>query len=229
MPVDTATYQSFGGTIIITKTLLAASANNICLSQTPTANTPLLLNGTTAGVLDTQRRILFTTGSEAAQRTLLLTGLNSQGTVINETITIPASTSGTVASQRDYLVVTSILPSASFTAAITVGTNTTGSTTPVIPSHYTAAFDFACQVNVTGTATAQIEFTRDIPYALPQPYVNGYSFMPPNCLWDIWPTLGNITVDSVSDIDSPVMGVRLTVISGTGLVTARMTPLGLRT
>jgi hypothetical protein len=64
--VDTATYTSFGGVVILGKQLTAASSNNICLSQTPAAGVPLNLSGSSGGVLDTGRRVLVTVGSEAA-------------------------------------------------------------------------------------------------------------------------------------------------------------------
>ena len=179
------------------------------MSQTPAAGTPLLLNGTTGGVLDTGRRVLITAGSEAAQRTLLITGLNSQGAVISETLTIPATSAGTYATVRDYLVVTSIVASANFTAAVTVGTSATGSTAWHIPSHYQAEFSIGCSVSVPAGGAASVECTRDIPYAISQIYQPGMSFNPPVCDAFPWPTLNNVGAgESIGDIDSPVTGVR---------------------
>jgi hypothetical protein len=231
MATDSATYNSFGGTIVITKALLAANASNIATSQTPAANTPLTLDGTTGGVLDTQRRVLVTAGSEASDRTIVLTGLNSQGAIISETIAIPASSAAAYPSQRDYLVVTSMVSPLAFTNAVTVGTNGVGSTQPIMPAGYQAFFNIGFQVSCAGDANATIEVTRDIPYAVPQPYVVGFTFEPPILKFDAWTTLAAITAsaDGVSDVDSRVTAWRATINSGTGLVTVRATATGLRT
>ena len=228
--VDSATLTQFGGITILSKQLSAASNNNICLSQTPAAGAPLNLSGSSGGVLDTGRRVLVTVGSEASQRTLLITGLNSQGAVISETLTIPATSAGTYASARDYLVVTSITSPTAFTAAVTVGTNAVGSTAWFLPSHYQAEFSIGCQMSVPTGGTASVECTRDYPLAVPQIYVSGQAIVPPICDAFAWPTLNNVGPgESIGDIDSPVTGVRLTVTAGTGRAVLRMTPIGLRT
>jgi len=224
----------YGSTWRIEKQLTAASANNIALSQTPVSGTPLTLNGSTVtggvATLDSQRRVRLTAGSEAAQRTLVLTGTNDQGTTISETITVPATTAGTYDSYFDYLTVTSALPlGGGWTAAITLGTNGVGSSQPQIPAHYQAIFNIGFDVTVTGTANCSIECTRDIPYALPNIYTSGMTFVPPQVNWFVWTTLSAITSDTFSDVDSPVNAWRLTVNSGTGLCVARAIPIGLRT
>jgi hypothetical protein len=224
-----SSYTSFGGEIIVSKSLAAASSNNICLSQAPAANTPLILNGSTSGVLDTGRRVLVTYGSEASPRTLQLAGLTSQGQPISETIAVPAGASGSIASARDYLVVTSVVPSASFTAAVTVGTNATGSTQWQLPARYQAQFAIGCTVSVPSGTVATVECTRDIAVAVPQIYQPGQGITPPICAAFAWPTLNGITAEASGDIDSAVAGVRLTVTAGIGRATLRMAPIGLRT
>jgi hypothetical protein len=228
--VDSATLTQFGGIVVLSKVLAAASSNGICLSQTPVANTPLALSGASGGVLDTGRRVLVTAGAEASQRTLVITGLNSQGVAISETLTIPAASAGTYASARDYLVITSIVSPTAFTTPVQVGTNATGSTAWFLPSHYQAEFSIGCQLSVPSGVTASVECTRDIPYAIPQIYQPGMSFNPPICDAFAWPTLNNVGAgEAIGDIDSPVTGVRLTVTAGTGRVTLRLDPIGLRT
>jgi hypothetical protein len=224
----------YGSTYRIEKQLAAASANNIALSQTPVSGTRFTLNGATVtggvAILDTQRRVIVTAGSEAAQRTVVLTGTNSQNALISETITIPASTSGAVSSQLDYLTVTSALPlGGGWTAAATIGTNAVGSSAPQIMSHYQAIFNIGFDVTVTGTASCTIECTWEVPYALPQIYTPGMTFTQPIVHWDAWTTLTAITTEASGDVDSPVNAWRLTVNSGTGLCVARGIPVGLRT
>ena len=228
--LDSATLTSFGGITILTKALVSASANNVCLCQIPAAGVPLNLSGSSGGVLDTGRRALVTVGSEAAQRTLVIAGLNSAGVAISETLTIPATSAGSISSQRDYLVITSIVSPTAFTAAVTVGTSGVGSTAWFLPSHYQAEFAIGCQLSVPAGGTASVEATRDVPYAVPQIYQPGMSFNPPICDAFAWPTLNNVGPgEAIGDIDSPVTGVRLTVTAGTGRVTLRLDPLGLRT
>ena len=114
---------------MITKTLAASSANNLATSQTPGSGTPLTLTALAGTGLDTQRRVLLTFGSEASNRTMVITGKNSQGTVISETLSIASGAGSTVATVQDFLTVSQALPlGGGWTAAVTLGTNTTGST-----------------------------------------------------------------------------------------------------
>jgi hypothetical protein len=148
----------------------AANAALIAASQTPASGVALTLTGSQP---DTPRRIVVTAGSEAAQRTLVLTGTDRYGMTRSETITIPATTSGTYGSALDYASVTSIVPGQSFTAAVTVGTIATGSAgAPDVASSAWIRFDdygFApasLQVDVTnagGTFTYTFETSLDDP------------------------------------------------------------------
>jgi hypothetical protein len=156
-------------------------------------------------------------------------GLGSQGQTISETLTIPATSAGSYATARDYLVVTSITSATAFSAPLTVGTNAVGSTQWVLPSHYVAAFGVGCSVSVPSGTVCSVECTRDVPYAIPQIYQPGYTIVPPICDAFPWPTLNGINTESFGDIDSAVTGIRLTVQSGAGRVTLRMDPIGLRT
>jgi hypothetical protein len=227
----TTTFTSFGGTTVITTSRIAGVANNIAASQTPVSGTPLTLTATPV-VLDDQRRVIVTPSSEAAQRTLLLTGTDNTGVTISETLTIPATSTAVVQSQRDYKTIISAVPGGGgWTGAMTLGTNGVASTVPQLPAHFQAIFDIGFECNiVSGSANFSIEFTRDIPYAIPQIYTSGFAFVPPICLWLPWPTLQNITDGGVyGDIDSAVTAWRLTINSGTGVCQARATPVGLRT
>jgi hypothetical protein len=128
------------------------------------------------------------------------------------------------------LVVTSIVSPTAFSAPITVGTSAMGSTQWYLPSHYQAEFSIGCSLTVPAGGTASVECTRDYALAVPQIYVPGQGIMPPICDPFAWPTLKNVGAgESIGDIDSPVTGVRLTISAGTGRVTLRMTPIGLRT
>src|SRR6516225_4930989 len=144
--------------IVITKTLAASSANNLATSQTPGSGTPLTLTALAGTGLDTQRRVLLTFGSEASNRTMVITGKNSQGTVISETLSIASGAGGTVATVQDFLTVSQALPlGGGWTAAVTLGTNTVGSTAwqPVNWHSPTFQCGFACELT-SGSGTASV-------------------------------------------------------------------------
>lgn len=112
--------------------LATASSNAVVTSITPTSGTALTLTGAavSGGVATfaTARRILATYGSEGSARTLRITGTNSDGNPIRETLVIPATTPGSGYTVQDFLTVTEILPAGGgWSAALTVGTNTIAS------------------------------------------------------------------------------------------------------
>ncbi len=117
-----------------TITLASASANNIALSQTPTAAAGFTINGATASggvaTLDTQRRVLLTTTADESGKTITITGTNRQGTTISETLAGVNAT--TTYSLLDYYTITSVAVSANFAGAATLGTNGIAST-PWVP------------------------------------------------------------------------------------------------
>ncbi len=149
--------------VSITKTLAAASANNIALTQTPVSGTALTLAGSTvtAGVatLDTARRVLLTFGNEASNRTLVLTGTDGANSPITETLTVVSGAGGTIASLQDFLTITRALPlGGGWTAAVTLGTSATGSTQWFVPSQHITPFELTFgTVLVSGTPTWTIE------------------------------------------------------------------------
>lgn len=152
----------------------AAAANNIALSQTPTSGTPLTLNGTLASggvaTLDSPRRVLLTVGSEAAPRTLTLSGTNWAGNPISEIIAVPATTAGGIISVLDYATVTSALPlGGGWTAAATLGTSavtTAGSSQWIRLDDYGFA-PVDLLVEVSGTVNWTIEQSDDDPNLTP--------------------------------------------------------------
>lgn len=145
--------------------LAAASANNIAATQTPVSGTPLTLTANPV-VLDTPRRVLLTTGSEAAPRTLVITGTNWSGATISETLNVPAATIGTVTSVLDYKTVSSAAPAGGgYTAAVTVGTNGVAAS-PWVRLDEWAMPQVALQCVVSGVANYTIQETLDNPNSL---------------------------------------------------------------
>lgn len=144
--------------------LAAAAANNIALSQTPAGAGALTLNGAlvVAGVaiLDSPRRVLFTTVSNESAKTFTVTGTNASGSTISETVTGPNATTGFTV--LDYKTVTSITVSAALTGAVTVGTNGIGGSPWVRFDDWTPS-PTSIQCNVLGTVNYTVQQTLDDP------------------------------------------------------------------
>lgn len=200
--------------IVITKSLAAASATNICLSQTPLAAGNLTINGAAASggvaTLDTQRRVLFTFGANETGHTFVVFGTREGGIPIKETVA--GTTAGTVATNLDFLTVTQITISAAATGAITVGTNGVGSTRWLLPNMHITSFEQQIAVVVTGTVNYSVEYTYT-DYYTPQP--DG-SIVIPTVFTH--PILSALTATNDGSFDNPIRGWRTTINSGTGSV-----------
>jgi hypothetical protein len=147
--------------------LAAASANAICLSQTPLAGGALLINGAlaTGGVatLDVARRVLITSAANDSARTFVVTGTDYFGNVISETVTPGPNPS--VFTTLDFKTVTSITVDAATAGAITVGTNGVASSQP-IPLDIHGRPDVSLQVAVTGTVNYTLSQSLDNPWTV---------------------------------------------------------------
>lgn len=212
----------------VTKVLIAANAANIAGSQTPAATSFLTLTSSPV-TLDTQRRVLVTYGDEAANRTLLITGTNQSGVTIQETVAIPSGASGTVATNQDFLTVTSIYNpgSSGFTAALTVGTNTTGSTLWQATNAWVTRFSLGILTTISGSVTYSIEYTLDeLEPTTPGNVASGAAFgplgaLPPICVPVAVANMSGLSAGATGESNVPAYAWRLTVTAGTGSVTAR--------
>lgn len=165
--------------IVTVGPLAAASANAIALSQTPTSGTALTLNGALVSsgvaVLDSPRRVLLTYGSEASNRTLVVTGTDFYGMTISETLSVSSGGAGTVYTTLDYKTVTSLVPAGGgWTAAVTVGTNTIASSRPIFLD--TAGWpNTMLQVVTSGTVNYTVQQSADDPNVVGLASVNWFS------------------------------------------------------
>ncbi len=148
---------------VIVGPLAAASANNIALSQTPTAGN-LTLNGASVvngvAVLDKPRRVLITTTANESGNTFTIFGTNWSGSTISETITGPNI--GTAASLLDYATVTRITISGNAVGALTVGDNGVASSPWVCLDHWAHA-QVSVQCDASGTVNYTVQSTLDDP------------------------------------------------------------------
>lgn len=209
--------------ITMTKALAAASANNIALTQTPTSGTALTLNGSTVSggvaTLDSARRVLLTFGNEVSARTLVLTGTNETGITIQETLAVASGGGSTVASVQDYLTITSAVPAGGgWSAAVTLGTNTTGSTPWKIVSGNVVPVEIGLNLFLsTGSATFGIEYTY-------YPVASGgnppWSYFTPPAQVISHPTLSGLTASAEGSISGGIIpnAWRMTISSGTGTI-----------
>lgn len=201
---------------IHTKALTAASANNICASQTPGAAGNLTINGSAASggvaTLDTQRRVLITCTGNETGKTFVVYGTNDGGNAIQESLAGPNAT--TVASSRDYKTVTRISISAAAANALTVGTNTTGSTPWVTADTWRTPFQIEVDNSISGTVTYSIETTNsDIQSATVVPTPRATS-------------VAGATAAATLALTSPSRAWRTTVTAGTGTVTTEAVQAG---
>jgi hypothetical protein len=150
--------------------LTAASANAICLSQTPLAAGSLTINGALASggaaTLDVARRVLITSAANDSARSFVVTGTDYSGGVISETVTPGPNPS--VFTNLDFKTVTSITVDAATAGAITVGTNGVASSQP-IPLDIHGRPEVSLQVAVTGTVNYTLSQSLDNPWTNTNP------------------------------------------------------------
>lgn len=196
----------------VVKTLAAASANNISLSQSPGAAGNLLINGSAASggvaTLDTQRRVIITSAGNDSGRTFTVYGTNQTGNQISESIA--GANVGAAATLSGFLTVTRISVDAATAAAVTAGTNGVGSTPWQTMNWHIAPFQVTVAVIVSGTVNYTVEYTYDDPNNLPAGITQPGIFSPTAM------TAQTTTLDG--SLVGPVAAVRLTINSGAGSV-----------
>lgn len=201
-----------GQPVVFTKALVAASANNISLSQNGVAGVSLLRNGSTLGVLDSQRRVLITSGGDDSATTFTVIGTDDRGNRVISVVT--GTNTGTVATPNDFKTVTSITPSKA-TTATTVGTNTTGSTPwMMFDVHLTPPQLGLMYTLNSGAQTSSVEYTDD-------PFMNGIGVQNPNDASPnpraiLHPTLQAMVANADGKIDWTIRGWRWTITAGAG-------------
>lgn len=144
--------------------LAAASANAICLSQTPAGAGALTLDGASisggVAVLDVARRVLITAAGNESAKTFTITGTSYNDRVQSETVTGPNAT--TAQSVLDYKTVTSVTISGAAAGAITVGTSGVASSRWVNLDSWSFP-QVAIQCSASGTVNFTVQQTLDDP------------------------------------------------------------------
>jgi len=202
--------------------LATAVANNIALSQTPSAG-PLTLNGalvtSNVAVLDVARRVLFTFAGTETSNTFVVTGTGATGRVQSESLTGTAP--GTLSTVLDYKTVTSITISGNAAGAMTVGTSGVAAS-PWIRLDDWANPNVGIQCTVVGTVNYTVQQSFDDPNAPTNPV--GLSSM-------TWVSSGDSNVVSATGTKASSFTyapafIRVLLNSGTGSVTMTATQYG---
>ncbi|HTV38606.1 MAG TPA: hypothetical protein VMF12_19410 [Xanthobacteraceae bacterium] len=207
--------------IVLSKTLAAASVNDIAQSQSLGAAGNLALNGSavSGGVatLDTQRRILITSAGNDSGITFTVFGATDQGTAIQETVT--GANAGAVATNQDFAAVTQVSASAATASTVQVGTNNTGSTRWLLTDQHLTPGNISLGGTVSGSVTYTAEYTYD-------DFLNlaAGSF----ALARTVAGLTNATTSTDAQLGYPVKGVRLTINAGAGAAALTVTQAGIK-
>lgn len=139
------------------------------LSIMPSGNTASTVTVGTTGfaLLDTARRVLFTSSGTDTGVTITLTGRDWAGLPISETL-LGGSSGVAVYSVLDYLGVTAIKLSGATAGTMSVGTNGVASS-PWINTDTWAGGTCAIQCTVSGTANYTVQTTNDDPNSYGNP------------------------------------------------------------
>ena len=200
---------------------------------------PTLIQGivfTNYAQMDVARRISIASAGADSAIIFTVNGFNRDLQPIGQTVTGVAV--GTpVATTLDFLIVTQVTVSGATAGAITVGTNTTGSTSWVKTSTDMNNWALsAAGVVVSGSANYQIEHTYDDPNGGP----GNTSYFSLSDSSDVMPnaaqppfvfltgTAQTNTNYEVQYANQPITAQRLTITSGTGLVAFYSVQSGLR-
>ena len=201
--------------------LASASANAICLSQTPTA--AFTLNGAlaTGGIatMDTPRRVLITTTANESAKIITIIGTGWNNEVLTELVTGPNATTAYTA--MDFRTVRSITISSAAAGAITIGTNGVASSPWVRLDEY-ALPQVGIQATVTGTVSYTLQQTLQDPNAPVSPP------LPYQVAWinSADAAAVNATTSIQSNYTYAPLWAKVTLNSGTGSVSAIYTQYG---
>ncbi len=205
-----------------TRVLAASNATAVAASQSPAAGV-IALNTTTV-ILDTQRRVIITSGGNDTGINFTVFGTNQAGFPIQDTFAGTNGTATPAQSNLDFLTVTNITHSGSVASTLTAGTNGVGSSMWQIINWNPTPINMQWVIEArTGTANFTLEYTLDDPNILPMTgglNAAGLAFPLPVTI-----TTGSATLGT--NFTTPFVAWRLTTTSGTGTLVTRALQAGL--
>lgn len=150
---------------VVSLTMAAASANNICTAQNPAPSADMTIDGALASggvaTLDVARRVLITSAGNDSAVTFTIYGTNRDGIIMNESI---LGTNGSTArTSKNFKTVTRIATSGDAANGITVGTTGYASTPWIPQDRGKSPFHLSLGIILsTGASlTYQVEHTLD--------------------------------------------------------------------
>jgi len=198
------------GTAYLTSDTLGVNAANISLPGTTGGSgfavSPASVT-TAVATLDTQRRVIVTSGGNDTGITFTLTGTGDNGTTISDTFA--GANAAAAQSNLDFKTVTSVTKSGAAAGTVTVGTNGVGST-PWFPVNW-HAMPFNIELSGLVATGKTVNWTWQYSYDDPNNLPSGVAFPSPYA----HPTLNNQTGSLDGPINDPVAAIRLIVNSGT--------------
>lgn len=200
---------------VVTKQLTAASANAIAVSQTLGGAGTLTLTANPV-VLDTQRRVIVTSAGNDSGLTWTIIGTDDSAAPIKDVFA--GANIGAAQSNLNFATVVSVAGSAGAAGAVTVGTNTVGSTPwKLFDSSIATPNMSAFMELLSGAATATFEYTyANIrgPIGVQSSVANGPATVNPTPLPH--PDLQSLSASKDGNVNWDIFGYRLTINSGTG-------------
>lgn len=174
--------------------------------------------------LDTQRRLIITSGGNDSGINFTVNGTNDAGAPISDTFA--GANVGAAQSNLDFKTVTSVTHTGSVAGTVTVGTNGVGSTPWLGLNWHAQPFnvELSGQVGAGVTVNYGYQYTYDDPNSISAGQVAaGVTYPRPID----HATLKNLVVSADGALNDPVAAVRLIVNSGTGLVTGVVMEAGI--
>lgn len=202
---------------IITKALVAASANVIAHSQSLAGAGYLTLTATPV-VLDSQRQIIVTSGGDDHLLTWTVIGTDDTGNPIQDSF---AGANGVATSNLNFKTVVSIYGNGATASTVTAGTNTAGSSPWKLFDSYIGTPNLGLDFELlSGSATVNVEYTQE-PFLTPVSTTGAQSSIAngsatPNPTAHAVPGMGNISASTQGNLSFPIHAWRLTILSGTG-------------
>ena len=208
---------------IFIQSVAVSNGTAIAASQSP-GSAVITLNGSLASggvaTLDTQRRVVLSSGGNDVGINFTVFGTNGAGFPITDTVAGGNATTSAV-TNLDFKTITNITHSGTVASTLTVGTGNTASSLWQIVNWnaYPPNISVAVQL-VTGAITYTVEHTYDDPNILPGTGgLNAAGFTYPIA----WPdaTLNGASASGETQINTPITAWRLTVNTGTGTLAVR--------
>lgn len=145
---------------VIARTLTGTGGTGTYLLNNSMTFSSGTIYGNAVGVMDVQRRVIFTFAADETGHNYFVAGLDGAGNVISETVA--GTTAGIVSTVLSYKSVPTVYTDAAATGAMKVGTNGVADSAWVRFDEW-APGTVSVQVSVTGTANYTVRTTMDDP------------------------------------------------------------------